>query len=83
MNPNFGTIIWDSIFEPFTDALKDAIADDVRRIVSYDPRIAVNNIIVTEFTDGIQIELDLLYVPSNQAEKLAMKFDRESARLTR
>jgi len=82
MNPNFGTIIWDAMFEPFTDALKDAIADDVKRIVSYDPRIVVNDIIVTEFTDGIQIEIDLMYVPGNQAQRLAMKFDRDTAKLT-
>jgi phage baseplate assembly protein W len=28
-NPEFGTIIYDALFEPFTDALKDAIIEDI------------------------------------------------------
>jgi phage baseplate assembly protein W len=79
MNPNFGTIIWDVLFEPFTDSVKDAITSDVQKIVSYDPRIAVTNIIITEFTNGINIELVLTYVPTNQTEILKMQFDRDSA----
>lgn len=78
MNPNFGTIIWDIIYEPYTDTLRDAIEDDIKRIVSYDPRIAVDKITVTEFTDGLFIELDLKYVPTNQLSKMTMQFDRDA-----
>ena len=67
MNPNFGT-----------DTLRDAIEDDIKRIVSYDPRIAVDKITVTEFTDGLFIELDLKYVPTNQLSKMTMQFDRDA-----
>ena len=28
-NPEFGTIIYDLLFEPFTEALKDAITEDI------------------------------------------------------
>jgi phage baseplate assembly protein W len=77
MNPDFGTIIWDSIMEPFTQALKDAIGDDVRRIAAYDPRISVRNINITEFTDGIRLELDLVYVPTNQVDRLLFNFERQ------
>lgn len=79
MNPDFGTIIWDSLFEPFTDALKDAIATDVRRIASYDPRIGIDNINIIEFTDGIQISMDLTYIPGNQSETLSLQFDRKTS----
>lgn len=79
MNPNFGTIIWDVLFEPFTDSVKDAITADVQRIASYDPRIIIQNIIITEFTNGIKLELVLTYVPSNQTERLTMRFDRDQA----
>ena len=34
MNPEFGTIIWDALFEPFTDDLKEAIARNVTTIVN-------------------------------------------------
>lgn len=82
MNPSFGTIIWNLLFEPFTEAVRDAIADDVKRIVAYDPRVQAENIIVTEFTTGIQIELELRYVPTNQVSTLALNFDRGSQQLT-
>jgi phage baseplate assembly protein W len=82
MNPNFGTIIWDMIYEPYTDTLRDAIEDDIKRIVSYDPRIAVDKITVTEFTDGLFIELDLRYVVTNQLTKMTMQFDRDAKTLT-
>lgn len=76
MNPNFGTIIWDSIFEPFTEQLKTAIVDDVTRIARYDPRLRVDQILVDQFEHGILIELRLEYVNSNELETLKLIFDR-------
>jgi phage baseplate assembly protein W len=76
MNPNFGTIIWDSIFEPFTEQLKTAIVDDVTRIVRYDPRLQVDQILVDQFEHGILIELRLNYVATNETETLKLIFDR-------
>ena len=32
-NPEFGTIIWDALFEPLTETLKDAIIQNVTKIV--------------------------------------------------
>jgi phage baseplate assembly protein W len=76
MNPNFGTIIWDSIFEPFTEQLKTAIVDDVTKIARYDPRLRVDQILVDQFEHGILIELRLEYVDSNELETLKLIFDR-------
>lgn len=81
MNPDFGTIIWDMLYEPYTDTLRDAIEDDIKKIVSYDPRIAVEKITVTEFTDGLFIELDLRYVLTNQLTRMTMQFDRNAQSL--
>lgn len=80
-NPEFGTIIWDAIFEPFTDDLKEAIATNVTKIVNYDPRIQADNISVSSYESGIQIELELTYLPYNISEKLRLDFD-ETAGLT-
>jgi len=82
MQPNFGTIIWNMIFEPMTDAVKQVISDDVKRIVSYDPRIAVQNIIITEKDHGIQIELDMIFIQTNQSDVLYLQFDKDSQTLT-
>ncbi len=83
MNPNFGTIIWNMLFDPLTPDTKKAMLDDVRRIVNYDPRIAVQNVILTEFDRGIQIEIELTYLLSNQQDRLTLKFDRDAMSLTR
>jgi phage baseplate assembly protein W len=76
MQPNFGTIIWDSIFEPYTEQLRAAIVDDVTRIARYDPRLRVDQILVDQFEHGILIELRLEYVSTNETETLKLIFDR-------
>lgn len=78
MNPNFGTIIWNVLYEPLTEDLKSVITADVKAIASYDPRIAVDNIIITEFDRGIQIELELRYLQTNQTNIMNLKFDQRS-----
>jgi len=75
-NPEFGTIIWDALFEPFTDDLKGAIAENVTAIVNYDPRVQVNAVSVDTYESGIQIELDLTYLPYNISEKMKLDFDQ-------
>jgi len=83
MNPNFGTIIWNMLFDPLTTETKKIMIDDVRRIVNYDPRIAVQNVILNEFDRGLQIEIELTYLTTNQTDRLSMNFDRDSMKLTR
>lgn len=83
MNPNFGTIIWGMLFEPFTDDVKKAIVADVKRIVKYDPRIAANSININEQQQGIQITITLTYLVENKTATLALNFDRDSRTLTR
>lgn len=82
MNPKFGTIIWDLLFEPLTDDVRSAIISDIKNVVNYDPRIEADNVTVTEYNHGIQIELELRYVLTNQVESLALNFDRTSRTLT-
>lgn len=78
MNPDFGTIIWDMIFEPLNDDTKATIMSDVKKIIAYDPRVAAQNVIVTEYDRGIQLEIDLVYIQTNQVERLQLQFDQQS-----
>ena len=77
-NPEFGTIIYDAIFEPFTEQLKDAIVEDVTSNLNADPRIATEEILVTEADKGIAIQATITYVPLNITEKLRFNFDENS-----
>jgi phage baseplate assembly protein W len=82
MNPNFGTIIWNVLHEPFTEDLKSVIATDIKAIASYDPRVSFDNIIITEYDRGIQIELELRYLQTNQSSLMNLQFDQENNSLT-
>jgi len=82
MQPTFGTIIWEQLFEPLNETTRDIITGDIKKIVAYDPRLRVNQINVTEQTNGIQIQLSLTYIPSNQAETILLNFDKASTTLT-
>ena len=77
-NPEFGTIIYDAIFEPFTDDLKDAIVEDITANLNADPRISTEEILVTEADKGIAIQATITYVPLNITEKLRFNFDENS-----
>jgi phage baseplate assembly protein W len=77
-NPEFGTIIYDAIFEPFTEALKDAILEDVTANLNADPRITTEEILVTEADKGIAIQATINYVPLDITEKLQFNFDENS-----
>lgn len=79
MNPNFGTIIWDMLFEQFTPDVKKLIVDDVQSIINYDPRIAINSIVVDATDMGIRIEADVTYLPFNITEKMTFDFDKANS----
>jgi phage baseplate assembly protein W len=77
-NPEFGTIIYDAIFEPFTEELKDALVADITANLNADPRISTNEILVNEADKGIAIQATITYVPLNITEKLRFNFDENS-----
>lgn len=77
-NPNFGTIIWDMLFENFTPEVKDLIVKDVEEIINYDPRIVVNSITIDSTDQGIRIQADVTYLPFNVIERMTFDFDRDN-----
>ena len=78
MNPDYGTVIWDTLFDPLDDDTKNVIVQDVKRIIGSDPRVGAHNVIVTQFESGIQIEIDLIYISTNQRNLLSLSFDRNN-----
>jgi phage baseplate assembly protein W len=75
-NPNFGTVIWDLLFEPMTEEVRTLIAKDVEEIINFDPRVAVQTVNVDSTDQGIQITAELLYLPFNVSERMTFDFDR-------
>jgi phage baseplate assembly protein W len=83
MQPNFGSIVWNMMFEPLNEETKGIIVEDIKRIVGYDPRIRTNNIIITQFDHGIQVELEIEFALTNRLDTLRLSFDNNSQQLTR
>jgi phage baseplate assembly protein W len=81
MNPTFGTIIWDLLFEPLTEQLKDLITQNVNTIINYDPRITASEVTVTQYETGIQIECLLTYLPYNIQQSMQFRFDQANGLL--
>jgi phage baseplate assembly protein W len=81
MQPRFGTVIWDLLFEPLTEQIKDLILQNVNEIINYDPRVKAENVIVTSYGQGVQIQCTLIYVPYNLQQTLQLKFDQANGLL--
>jgi phage baseplate assembly protein W len=78
-NPDFGTIIYDVLFEPLTEATKQAVADDIAQNLNADPRLSTREILVSETEHGISIQATITYIPYNITEKLTFSFDENAA----
>lgn len=78
-NPDFGTIVWDMLFEPLTEQVKSLIVNDITTIVNSDPRIKSVQTIVTQVEKGLQIEVTLVYVPYNIQETMQLMFDQTNS----
>jgi phage baseplate assembly protein W len=81
MQPEFGTVIWDLLFEPLTEDIQTIITNDITRIVSYDPRLQAGQVSVLEQGNGFLIQITLAYVPTNQTATINLNFNRDSQNL--
>ena len=80
-DPNFGTVIWDMVYEPLTTDNREFIANNVTEVINYDPRVQVNGVTVSQYESGLQIECELTYVTYNISENLRLRFDEDAGLL--
>ena len=78
--PAFGTTLWDMLFESQTTETQAHIEAEVQRVAGGDPRIYVQSILAYPQENGILLEVELTFVSSSNAERLAIFFDQESRR---
>jgi phage baseplate assembly protein W len=75
MNPNFGTIIWDLIYEPLTPAVKQQITDDLNAILNADLRASPTQINIVQADAGFLIEVTLVLNGTDVSQTLRFNFD--------
>lgn len=73
--PQYGTVLWDFLFENQLEELQQSITREVQRVAGGDPRIYISDIQTYPQENGILIELELQVVPSTDAERLSIFFD--------
>ena len=82
MDPNFGSIIWNMLFEPLTADVKATIVADIKRIITYDPRLQVDGVLIDELDHGLQVQIDLTFLPGNYSDSLRLQFDASTKSLS-
>ena len=76
--PNYGTTLWDFVFEPNTRDVTQQLENELQRVVSQDPRLNVNRIQAYPREGGILVELELAVTPFNNAGDLNLFFDNQT-----
>lgn len=77
MNSEFGSIIWNILFEPLTADVKALVVSDIQRVVGYDPRVRVDNVLVDQFDLGLQVQIELTVLPDNYSDVISLQFNRD------
>jgi phage baseplate assembly protein W len=82
MRPEFGSIIWDLMFEPLTENTVQIMLEDATQIVQTDGRVQLRDLNIVEYEHGIQLQMNLLYTPLNLVEQFSLEFDRRNMEST-
>ena len=74
MLPNFGTAIFNYLFDPFDDLTKNAIIEDATRVVQSDPRVELVSIDVFQDDQALTVAMILLFQPQAITDSLFVTF---------
>lgn len=81
MLPNYGTRIYDMLFDPFDEYTKNAIIEDAVRVVKSEPRVELVSVNVYQQDQTLSVALSLLFKPESVTDNLFVTFslkDKES-----
>lgn len=78
MRPDFGTIIFDLLFNPFDEETKAEVVEDAIRIIDGDPRVQLLAIEARELEETLRIDIQLLFTPSATVDTLSIEYDRKN-----
>jgi phage baseplate assembly protein W len=74
--PEYGTVLWNYLFENQVDAVQQGIINEVQRVAGGDPRVFISNINVYPQENGMLIELEIQTVGGVNAEILNVFFNQ-------
>lgn len=80
--PEYGTTLWDFVFDPNTADVQFAIENEIRRVASLDPRLQLNTVRAYPEENGILVEVECAITPFNEATLLSLFFNAQTAQAT-
>lgn len=78
MAPNFGTAVWDYIFDPLTPELQTLIKRECEAIVTHDIRFQYMGAEILQVENGFVVMIKLNYLPDDLVTDLQVNFDTSS-----
>lgn len=75
MMPEFGSIIWDYLYEPLDETNKQIIEADAKEIIEQDPRVTLDKIALRSFEQGIILDVGLTVNPGNMTTTMSVNFN--------
>lgn len=78
--PEYGTLIWQYLFENQTQETQQAILQEVQRVAGGDPRLYIQDVQMFPQENGILIQIELSLVPGQNADLLSVFFDQQTRR---
>lgn len=77
MLPEYGTRIFEILFNPQDEITRSDIRDDVEKVIAREPRVNLANIELIETDFAIEIQIELFFLPSETSDTLLVKFNKE------
>lgn len=65
--PNYGTTLWNYVFESITIDTERAIYNEIQRVCSLDPRVFLSSAQLYPQLNGLLVQLQINVVPSTEA----------------
>ena len=75
--PGYGSGVLDLVMEPLTEEVKNLLLEEVTSTIAQDPRVSLEQLVIEEYENGLQAQINLLYVQTNESESLVINFDRQ------
>jgi phage baseplate assembly protein W len=76
MLPEFGSIVWDLLFDPIDDSTVHLIDEDVRTIIKNDPRWQLQNVEIYEEPNALRIDVTVTYLPTSETVDLPLIYNK-------
>lgn len=78
--PSYGTVLWDYVFESQVNETEQAIVAEIQRVAGGDPRLQVGEVNIFPQQNGLLLDVEIVLLPSTEAERLSIFFDQQSRR---